>query len=62
MKIVVMCFIPASFPEMQMYIFLPHPVLCSPFDVRDKVPHLHKTTRKIIIMYVLIFSFLEIGN
>ena len=49
---------------MQIGIFLPHPVLslCFPFSVSDQVPHLHKTAGKIIIMYVLIFTFLEIGD
>lgn len=58
MELVVICFIPASFPEMQIGIFLPNPVLSSPLSVRDKVPHLHKTTGKIIIVYILIFTFL----
>ena len=59
MELVVICFIPASFPEMQIGIFLPHPVLslCSPFSVRDKVPHLHKTTGKIIIIYIYIYIY-----
>ena len=62
MKLVLICFIRSSFPEIQICIFLPHPFLCSPVNVRGKVPHMHKTTGKIIIVYILILTFLEIGN
>jgi hypothetical protein len=33
--------------------------LCSPLNVRDKVSHPYKTTRKIKILYILIFTFLD---
>ncbi|PNF17722.1 hypothetical protein B7P43_G07382, partial [Cryptotermes secundus] len=33
--------------------------LCSSLNVRDQVPHLYRTTGKIIVLYVLIFMFLD---
>jgi hypothetical protein len=33
--------------------------MCSSFNVRDHVPHPHKTTGKIIILNILIFEFLD---
>jgi hypothetical protein len=35
------------------------PSLCSSHNVRDKVSHPHKTTGKIIVLYILIFMFLD---
>jgi hypothetical protein len=32
--------------------------LCSSLDVRDKVSHPYKTTGRIIVFYILIFTFL----
>ena len=34
-------------------------VLCSSVNVRDQVLHTHKARRKIIILYILIFIFLD---
>jgi hypothetical protein len=33
--------------------------LCSSLNVRDQVPHQYRTTSKIIILYILIFMFLD---
>jgi hypothetical protein len=33
--------------------------LCSSLKVRDKVSHPYKTTGKIIVLYILIFTFLD---
>ncbi|PNF31806.1 hypothetical protein B7P43_G11368, partial [Cryptotermes secundus] len=33
--------------------------LCSSLNVRDKVPHSYRTTGKIIVLYILIFMFLD---
>jgi hypothetical protein len=33
--------------------------LCSSLSVRDQVRHPHKTTGKIIVLYILLFKFLE---
>jgi hypothetical protein len=33
--------------------------ICSPINVRDKVSHPYKTTGKIKILYILIFTFLD---
>jgi hypothetical protein len=32
--------------------------LCFSLNVRDEVPHPYKTTRKFIVLYILIFMFL----
>jgi hypothetical protein len=32
--------------------------LCSSLNIRDKVSHPHKTTGKIMVLYILIFTFL----
>jgi hypothetical protein len=36
--------------------------LCSLLNVKDQVSHPYKTTRKIIVLYVLIFTFLCSGR
>jgi hypothetical protein len=33
--------------------------LCSPLNVRDQVPHPYKTKGKFIVLYVLVFKFLD---
>jgi hypothetical protein len=33
--------------------------LCSSLNVRDQVSHPYKTTGKIIVLYILIFTFLD---
>jgi uncharacterized membrane protein len=34
-------------------------MLCSSLNVRDQVSHRHKTIGKIIVLYILIFTFLD---
>jgi hypothetical protein len=34
--------------------------LCSSLTVRDQVSHPYRTTRKITVLYILIFIFLEL--
>jgi hypothetical protein len=34
-------------------------ILCSSFNTRDQVSHPYKTTGKIIILYILIYIFLD---
>jgi hypothetical protein len=46
------------------FIHLQHPVLkhpqsCSSLNVRDQVSHPYRTTGKIIVLYILIFMFLD---
>jgi hypothetical protein len=33
--------------------------LCSSFNIRDQVSHLHITTGKITVLYIIIFMFLD---
>jgi len=35
------------------------PLMCSSHTVRDQVPDQYKTTGKIMVLYILIFSFFE---
>jgi hypothetical protein len=35
------------------------PSLRSFFNIRDKVSHLYKTTGKVMLLYILIFAFLD---
>jgi hypothetical protein len=41
-------------------VFSNTPSLYSCLNVKDRVSHPYKTTDKIIVLYILIFTFLEI--
>jgi hypothetical protein len=38
---------------------LKNPSLCSSLNVRDQVSHPYKTTRRIMVLYILTFKFLD---
>jgi hypothetical protein len=66
MKLVIMQFSPASHHFISLWSkYTPqHPVLehfslCSSLSVRDQVSHRYRTTGKIIVLYILIFMFLD---
>jgi hypothetical protein len=54
-------------PQSMFFYIVPQPIniqkhplsLCSSLNVRDQVSHLYRTTGKIIVLYILIFMFID---
>jgi hypothetical protein len=68
MKLLIMQFCPAThhFISLQSKYSRQRPVLnilslCSSLNVRDLISHPSKTTEKLIVLYILIFTFLGSG-
>jgi hypothetical protein len=61
MKLLIMQFSPLSrhFIPLRSKYSPQHPVLCSSLNVRDQISHPYRTTGKIIVFYILIFTFLD---
>jgi hypothetical protein len=66
MKLLIMQFSPTSCHFISVWFknFPQHPALntlslCSSLNVRDQISHPYRTTSKIIVLYILIFMFLD---